>query len=196
MSDPPIICFWKWIGWKYYKVKKIVIWRVFLPKPKFFSHPPNTYPPYVPVGPTFAFHVAAHPELKKKPSSTPPRDSTRMARAPRAAAPPMLATTLLFASSWRTPCDLWPQPLAAWPSPFLAAAAAPTHVLQGWRTARTPREEHPRDHETWWKRLCYPRSAKSPTGRSSASASPPRRWSTRPWSSTTPTGPMAATARR
>jgi hypothetical protein len=99
MSDPPIICFWKWIGWKEYKVKKIVIWRVFLPKPKFFSHPPNTYPPYVPVGPTFAFHVAAHPELKKKPSSTPPRDSTRMARAPRAAAPPMLATTLLFASS-------------------------------------------------------------------------------------------------
>jgi hypothetical protein len=87
MSDPPIICFWKWIGWKYYKVKKIVIWRVFLPKPKFFSHPPNTYPPYVPVGPTFAFHVAAHPELKKTLLHASSRQHSHGASSPGGGAP-------------------------------------------------------------------------------------------------------------
>jgi hypothetical protein len=45
--DPPVTCFWEWITWKDYKVKKIAIWRVFVPKKiALFSHPPRSYPPY------------------------------------------------------------------------------------------------------------------------------------------------------
>jgi hypothetical protein len=47
-SDPPVICFWEWIGWKDYEVPKNAIWRAFLPKRDDFSHPP---PPYLPVVP-------------------------------------------------------------------------------------------------------------------------------------------------
>jgi hypothetical protein len=41
--DPPVIYFWKWIGWKDYEVP-IAIWRAFLPKTNcFLTHLTHTH---------------------------------------------------------------------------------------------------------------------------------------------------------
>jgi hypothetical protein len=50
------------------KYQKIEIWRMLLPKTKFFSHPPDTYPPYVPAVPSFpslSLPTAPHHGRKK-----------------------------------------------------------------------------------------------------------------------------------
>jgi hypothetical protein len=60
-SDPPVICFWKWIGCKDYEVPKNTIWRAFLPKtPNFFHRPSHTHPP-IPAGPTPTTHKTRRP---------------------------------------------------------------------------------------------------------------------------------------
>jgi hypothetical protein len=65
-SDPPVICFWKWIGWKDYEVPKIVIWRVFLPK-KLILFSPTCVPTYSPIP---SRHQPAHtpgPPMQRDP---------------------------------------------------------------------------------------------------------------------------------
>jgi hypothetical protein len=56
MPDPPVTCFWEWITWKDYKVKKIAIWRVFVPKKShfFLTH-------RAPIHPMHTRRAHAHP---------------------------------------------------------------------------------------------------------------------------------------
>jgi hypothetical protein len=56
--DPPVIYFWKWIGWKDYKVPKNRNLESVSTKNELFSHPPYAYPPlYTRIGPTPYTHV-------------------------------------------------------------------------------------------------------------------------------------------
>jgi hypothetical protein len=67
---------------------------------------------------------------------------------------------------------------------------------RGWRTARTRlrRASMGRTRRTSSRRLCDQKSTRASTGRSSASGSPRRRWSTRPWSSVVPAAPTEGPA--
>jgi hypothetical protein len=67
--DPPVICFWKWIGWKDYEVPKNRNLESVSAKKLIILHPPHVYPPPVPAGPTPSENLNPYVYLRRYPTS-------------------------------------------------------------------------------------------------------------------------------
>jgi hypothetical protein len=114
--DPPVICYWQWIGWKDYEVQKIANWRYFCQKRHtFFTH---THPtrPGVPAGPTTRHpsHSGAVQEesrVRPAPVVRPPRRPTTL---PRPSLPACVPTSTRFSQHHPSPSrNATPIPIAA-----------------------------------------------------------------------------------